>query len=193
MAEKSGIGGERNGITRRVALVSSTAALLVPALFLGKAALRPRKLALGHAVTEEFLHIEYFSGTRYVPEAMTEIAKFLGDPVAKAWAPIDPALVDMLYDLTRAVHRAGYPDSTILVHEAYIHPERLARQGSPEPNAMAAMHVQGRAADISVAGFSGMELLNIILPKVNGGIGYSGRQDRVHIDTGKRQRWSPSA
>jgi uncharacterized protein YcbK (DUF882 family) len=192
MTEKASIGGERNRTTRRVALVSSIAALAVPAFMLGRAALRPRRIALGRVATEEYIQIEYFDGLRYVPAAMARISQFLGDPQAKAAGPIDPALIDLLYDLTRAVHRAGYPDSTLLVHAAFLHPDTLWKHGAHEPNAMAALHAQGRAADVSVAGFSGMELLNIGAAAINGGIGYSGRHDMVHVDTGKKQRW-PSA
>ena len=100
--------------------------------------------------------------------------------------PIDPKLLDLLYQLQAKVDHQG---------EFHV----ISGYRSPATNAMLrkqssgvakhSYHVLGKAIDIRMPGFDTRQLRNAAIALKDGGVGYYASSNFVHVDTGRVRYW----
>jgi uncharacterized protein YcbK (DUF882 family) len=178
-------------IGRRGALKASlgfaaVAAAPIPVWARGLSKSPSRELSFLNLHTGERLHVEYFHGGRYVPDAMRAVAVILRDHRTNATHPIDPQLLDLIHVLYGKLRSAapfnvvsGYrsPETNALMHEASA------------GVAAHSLHVEGRAIDIRLPGTHLASIKKAAIAMKMGGVGYYPYDDFVHVDTGAVRRW----
>ncbi len=180
---------ERAGFTRR-RLLRLGGALLVSAMPMTALAHRKaeaeRKLRLLNLHTHERLNVIYWAEGQYVPEVLTEIDYHLRDFRTGDVAPIEPKLLDTLYELQRRV------DSNGVYHV-------ISGYRSPRTNAMLAqnrhgvakksLHTRGMAIDLKLPGRRLRDLNRAARALKAGGVGYYPKSGFVHLDVGRVRYW----
>jgi len=174
---------------RRFLTLSSASVVAVAATPAWSSALltsSERKLSFVHTHTAETLSLTYFKDGGYVNGALTRLNHLLRDFRNEASHPIDPALFDILYDLQVRANR----DATYEIISGYRSPatnQMLHERSSGV--ATHSMHMEGRAIDVRLTGFSCKKLQELALSAQRGGVGYYGASNFVHLDTGRVRRW----
>lgn len=174
--------------TRRQFLTAAAtigAAVLLPRPLRARSA--PRTLDFLHTHTgERLLGVEYFTGIRYVPSALDELNHLLRDWRTDEIHTIDPALLDLLHDLSRATGTR----QPFQIISAYRSPATNAMLRSQSSKVSAnSLHMQGRAIDIRLPDVPLNRLRAAALGLRQGGVGYYPASDFVHVDTGRVRRW----
>ncbi len=145
-----------------------------------------KTLALENVHTGDKLKLTYFEQGDYIDNALQEIDYLLRDYHTGEVHPIDPALLDQLYDLKLEL---GINES-FYVFSGYRSPRTNARLHRRYCNvAKHSLHMQGRAIDIHVDGLDTRKIRNAALAMRRGGVGYSKQSDFVHLDTGSFRSW----
>jgi uncharacterized protein YcbK (DUF882 family) len=145
-----------------------------------------RRIVLKNLHTPESLDIVFRRGDDYVSDAMSAIQVLLRDYRTGAQHPIDPKLLDYLYDVARL---AGV-DPAFTVISGYRSPqtnEMLHERSSGV--ASHSLHMEGRAIDVRLASVDCAQLAEKALAMQRGGVGYYGKSDFVHLDTGRFRTW----
>ncbi|MBL4750901.1 MAG: YcbK family protein [Amylibacter sp.] len=95
---------------------------------------------------------------------------------------------DMDMDLIQLISRIQQqiPDRPLLITSAYRTP---ATNRAIRGSARGSLHMQGKALDIRVPGFSTRKLREIARAENDGGIGWYPKRDFIHVDTGERRDW----
>jgi uncharacterized protein YcbK (DUF882 family) len=100
--------------------------------------------------------------------------------------PIDPALLDILYDLQSRADRdapfeviSGYRSPTT---NAMLH--RLS-SGVAEHS----QHLLGKAIDVRLSGYPTLNLCTHARTLARGGVGFYPSSDFIHVDTGSVRFW----
>lgn len=139
-----------------------------------------------HTHTGETLSTTYFQGGNYLPPSLERVNHFLRDFRTNEVHSIDPALLDILFDLQGKAHHYG-PFEVI---SAYRSPQTNAalrqRSGAVAEHSM---HMEGRAIDIRLRGFPTLKLRDLAIALHRGGVGFYGASDFVHVDTGRVRIW----
>jgi uncharacterized protein YcbK (DUF882 family) len=146
----------------------------------------PRDLSLEFLHTNESLSGEYFRAGEYVPDALEAINHLLRDHRNGAVHPIDPELLDILYDVARETGTRS-PFQVISGYRSPETNEMLRLQGRGV--ASNSMHLKGKAIDIRLADVDSAVLRDVGLALQRGGVGYYRKSDFVHLDTGRVRRW----
>lgn len=128
----------------------------------------------------------YRVGKKYLPEAFESINYILRDHRNDETHPIDPRLLDLVYWL----HYQTGQSRPFDVISGYRSPKtnamlRLASSGVAKKS----MHVQGKAVDLRLPGFSTSDLRKLAVAMRAGGVGFYGHDNFVHVDTGKVRTW----
>jgi len=145
------------------------------------------RLRLYHTHTGERINITYRRGTTYLPEATAQLDYFLRDHRTGDVHHYDPALYDLLSDLTAAV---GRPEAEIEIICGYRTPRsneflRTHTAGVAKHS----LHIQAKAIDISLPGTDLLQLRNAALSLHRGGVGYYPQSGFVHVDIGRVTQW----
>jgi uncharacterized protein YcbK (DUF882 family) len=145
-----------------------------------------RRIVLKNLHTPESLDVVFRRGSQYVPEALGAVQVLLRDYRNGEQHPIDPGLLDYLYDAARA---AG-TDPLFSVISGYRSPEtnRMLHERS-NGVASKSLHMEGRAIDVRLAGVDCARLADQALGLQRGGVGYYRQSDFVHLDTGRFRTW----
>jgi uncharacterized protein YcbK (DUF882 family) len=147
-----------------------------------------RVLLLDNGWTSERLRIAYFENGAYNLQAMTELDRFMRDPVNNSMCEMQQALFDLLFEL-RALLGTSEP---FLLVSGYRSPETnavLARRSRAV--AKKSFHLYGWAADIRVPGRDLRTTALAALSLQRGGVGmYSRRSNFIHVDVGPVRRWN---
>ena len=145
-----------------------------------------RVLSFYNTHTHERLTVIYKKGDSYDPEAMEKISKILRDHRTGDIHPIDPMLMDFLYDLLTEVDNhgvvhiiSGYRSTTT---------NNKLRQKS-KGVASKSQHMQGKALDFRLPGTNTTALRDKARALKRGGVGYYRMLDFVQIDTGRVRYW----
>lgn len=175
---------------RMIAVVLLTVLLSVPAASVQTSAPSPqaaeRRLSLYNIHNHERLSVVYRRGEEYVPEALDRIKHILRDPLNGDEHPIDPGLLDFLYDL---LQKAGYRGEVHIV-SGYRSAETNAKLRQRSNGiAVASQHLQGRALDFRLTGFDTRKLYDLARAMKRGGTGYYRKSDFIQIDTGPVRSW----
>ena len=165
-------------------LAAGTLALLArPAL---AAELTSRELRFNNLHTGEALTVEYFQSGHYQPDALVAVNQLLRDFRTGDVHPIDPGLLDVLFDVRRRVRTRKSFD----VISGYRSPQTNAalRQRS-EGVAAHSLHMVGKAIDIRVGDVPLKALRDCGRMLNAGGVGYYPASNFVHLDTGRVRTW----
>lgn len=143
-------------------------------------------LALQNPNTGDALKLAYFENGRYIKGALREFNYLLRDFHNDTVHPIDPALLDQLYDLKQTLgiskpfhiisgYRSPYTNANLRRHSHGV--------------AKHSLHMEGRAIDIRVEGLSSGTIRKAAVFMARGGVGYYPRSNFVHLDTGDFRVW----
>lgn len=145
-----------------------------------------RRLSFYHTHTGQQLRLTYAEDGQHVPQALDEINDFLRDFRTGKSHPIDPQLLDVLYQLRQKAGGRG----TFEIISAYRSPETndMLRANSSGV-AQGSLHMQGKAIDVRLRGVSTHELREHALSLGFGGVGYYRDSDFIHVDTGRVRFW----
>ena len=166
----------------------ATGAALVTVLPLAALARTPgrRSLSFVHTHTGESLDVAYFQEGAYDSSALQRVNHLLRDFRTEQVYPIDPELLDILFDLQTLANRAA-PFEVI---SGYRSPQTNAalRQRS-RGVAEHSLHLQGRAIDVRLSAFPTRKLHELALSMRRGGVGFYASSDFVHLDNGPVRFW----
>jgi uncharacterized protein YcbK (DUF882 family) len=162
------------------------AAALAPARRLLAATDSERCLSFKHMHTGERLTVPYYRSGSYVPAALSQLNELLRDFRTEQVHPIDPQLFDRLHGLQ--------------LQSACTEPfEIISGFRSPTTNAGLRMHssgvaehslhMEGKAIDIRLPGYSSARLATLARQQQSGGVGFYRVSDFVHVDTGRVRIW----
>ena len=182
-----------SGLNRRNFLkFSAVAAIAAPAtcawgsMPVAGVAAPPRRLSFVHTHIDEALSVTYFRGGSYIADGLGALNHLLRDFRTQDVHSIDPGLFDLLYDLQVLADR----------DEPY---EIISGYRSPKTNAMLhnrssgvatrSLHMDGKAIDVRLSGFSCKKLRDLALSMRRGGVGYYASSNFVHLDTGRVRSW----
>jgi len=176
-------------IDRRSALRLGLGALC---LFLPSAAMATttaisrRTISLANLHTGEKLKTTYWANGEYLPEALGAIDHHLRDFRTGDVHPIDPRLVDLLYDL-RMQMRSKSPFEVISGYRSPATNAQLASDGRGV--ARKSFHLRGMAIDIRLSDRDLRQLRKAALNMRRGGVGFYPKPDFVHVDVGPVRSW----
>lgn len=145
-----------------------------------------KMLAFHNTHTGDQLNLTYFEEGRYITDALHEINHLFRDYHDGSVHPIDPALLDQLYDLKHVLevrkpfHIVSGYRSPATNADLRKHSDGVAKNS---------LHMEGRAIDIRIEGLDTRRIRNAALAMQRGGVGYYGRSDFVHLDTGSVRTW----
>jgi uncharacterized protein YcbK (DUF882 family) len=145
-----------------------------------------KMISLQNPHTGDKLRLTYFERGLYIEDALQEIDYVLRDYHTGDIHPIDPSLLDQLYELKLRLGVAR-PFNVI---SAYRSPETNANlRRHSDGVARNSLHMQGRAVDIRLDGMSARHIRDAALSMGRGGVGYYSASNFVHIDTGDVRTW----
>jgi len=161
-------------------------ALAAPAV-IGVKELNARTLSLdGYNTGEKLARVTYWADGKYIPDAMAAINKAMRDWRSGEIHPIEPKLIDLIYQLGRKLDTvcnfeliSGYRSQKT---------NTLLRSFDPEV-AVHSLHLDGQAADISLPGRPLKQLHEAALEMKVGGVGYYEKSNFIHVDVGRVRRW----
>lgn len=145
-----------------------------------------KMISLQNTHTGDRLRLTYFERGLYIEDALQEIDYVLRDYHTGDVHPIDPALLDQLYDLKLRLG-ASRPFNII---SGYRSPETNANlRRHSDGVAKNSLHMQGRAVDIRLEGYDVRTIRDAALSMQRGGVGYYSASNFVHLDTGDIRTW----
>jgi uncharacterized protein YcbK (DUF882 family) len=164
------------------------ALVLLAAMSQGTVTANERELSFFHTHTGKRLEVVYWRDGDYNPDALEQINHFLADFRTGDLAEIDPALLDIIYDVRASLGS----DGTYEVISAYRSPktnEMLRGRSASSGVAKNSQHLLGKAIDVRLEGVPTAKLRDAAIRLQRGGVGYYEESDFVHMDTGRVRRW----
>lgn len=146
-----------------------------------------RTIAFEHQWTGEKLKVPYYEHGHVLIDALAEIDHILRDSRNGQTHPTDPAMLDILVAMRQ---RLG-TDAPFYVVCGYRSPETnemLAEQGGGV--AKNSYHMAGKAIDVRMPNRDTASMRAVALDLQAGGVGYYGRSDFLHIDSGPVRSWT---
>lgn len=145
-----------------------------------------KTLSFYNTHTHERLTVIYKNNDNYVLEAMDKIAKIMRDHRTGDIHPIDPELMDFLYDLLTEVGNRG----EVNIISGYRSPATNKKLHNLSKGvACRSQHMKGKALDFRLPGTDTAVLRDTARAMKRGGVGYYRKLDFVQIDTGHVRFW----
>jgi len=145
-----------------------------------------RSVRFVHTHTGETLTAPYFDGHAYDALCLSEVNRLLRDFRTGESHAIDPALLDILYDLQSLANR----DAPFEVISGYRSPATNAMLHRTSGGvAEHSQHLLGKAIDIRLSGYSTLKLRTHARSLARGGVGFYASSDFLHVDTGAVRFW----
>ncbi|MEL6752097.1 MAG: DUF882 domain-containing protein, partial [Pseudomonadota bacterium] len=170
-------------LNRIVARVFLALAVLFSAVGAASAETRTLKLYFTH--TKKSATITYKRNGRYDQRGLKKINRFLGDWRSKESIKMDPAVIDLLWE----VYKKSGSRKPIHIISAYRSPKTnnmLRRRGRNV--ARNSQHTRGKAIDFFLPDVPVTKIRALGLQAHRGGVGYY-RGSFVHLDTGRVRHW----
>ena len=145
-----------------------------------------QRIKLLNLHTGERCDAVFFADGQWQTEGLRSINQVLRDHRANETCAIDPALIALVARVQQQLQYTGdiqivsgyrAPKTNALLHAAG---HRVA------PNSL---HMQGKALDLRLPGINLRQVQQVALQMSGGGVGYYGKDNFVHLDTGKVRRW----
>lgn len=175
------------GWLRRAAAIASALAV-VSICLAATAQAETRTLKLYNTHTKERVSVTFKRNGRYLPEGLREVNRFLRDWRRNEIIKMDPALLDLVWEVYKDVGARDY----INVVSSYRSPatNNMLRKRSSGV-AKNSQHTLGKAMDFYIPGVNLAKLRAAGLRKEVGGVGYYPRSGSpfVHMDTGRIRHW----
>jgi uncharacterized protein YcbK (DUF882 family) len=145
-----------------------------------------RSVSFVHTHTGEELTAEYWKAGRYQPDTLLRVNHLLRDFRTDEVHAIDPALLDVLFDL----QSKSDSDRPFQVISGYRSPKtnEMLRHSS-DGVAQHSMHLLGKAIDVRLESFPTRRLGELARSMGRGGVGFYRASDFVHLDTGRVRFW----
>ena len=176
---------------------AAAATALVPAKAFAAAAPAARSSALAperclsffHTHTGERLTTAYCAGGEYLSGALQNVNTLLRDFRVNQVKPIDPDLLDLLFELNGTLGTAQ-PFHVISGYRSPVTNAMLKERGGAHSGvASHSLHMEGKAIDIRVPGVKLADLRDAAKSLKIGGVGYYPGSNFVHVDTGRVRYW----
>jgi uncharacterized protein YcbK (DUF882 family) len=180
----TGIRLDRRGFLRRAGLV---ALALAPVGAARAYATDRRSLSFVHTHTGESLSTVYFENGSYQRSSLERVNHLLRDFRTDQIHPIDPQVLDILFDLQTRVSRDAPRFEVICGYRSAQTNAALRSRSSGV--AEHSLHMQGRAIDVRLSGFPTRKLRELALGLQRGGVGFYAKSDFVHLDNGRVRFW----
>jgi uncharacterized protein YcbK (DUF882 family) len=145
-----------------------------------------RRLAFRNAHTGESFSGVYRVGDKYLPDSFRQINTVLRDFRTGDTHPMDPRVIDILYMIQRSTGRST-PFEIISGYRSPKTNEMLRKSSTGV--AKKSFHMQGRAIDLRMEGFSTRRLRDVAKSLQAGGVGYYSKSNFIHIDSGDVRSW----
>lgn len=145
-----------------------------------------KALAFQNTHTGDKVKLTYFEHGNYVDDALQEINYVMRDFRTGDVHPIDPSLLDLLFDLKRTL-AVNKPFHIISGYRSPFTNSMLRKQSHGV--AKKSLHMLGMAIDIRIPGVDTRVVRNAALAMRQGGVGYYRSSDFVHLDTGPFRTW----
>lgn len=145
-----------------------------------------RHLSFYHTHTGEELSVTYFANGDYDSDALAELNHFLRDFRTRDVIEMDPAVLDILFDIQKSSGSTG----TYQIISAYRSPatNEMLRNSSSGV-AKNSQHLLGKAIDVRLTDLDTAKLRDVAISLRRGGVGYYKDSDFVHVDTGGVRQW----
>ena len=137
--------------------------------------------------TEERITVTYKIGKNYLPEGLKKINYIMRDYRTGEVHPIDPMLLDFLYDLLTAVNNHG--EVHIISGYRSRETNRVLHKQDEKGVSRKSLHMKGKAIDFRLPGTDTKRLRDTALAMKRGGVGYYPESDFIQIDTGRVRFW----
>jgi uncharacterized protein YcbK (DUF882 family) len=143
-------------------------------------------IELHNTHTDETLRVTFRNAAGFVPSALEQLDRILGDHRSGQQHPMDPQLFVLLVDLAAA---AGVEPHYQIISgfRSSETNERLRTNGGGQ--AKNSQHIQGKAIDVRLKDVSTERLRDLALELKRGGVGYYPKSDFVHVDTARVRYW----
>lgn len=147
-----------------------------------------RRIVLVHPPTKDRVDVVYWHHGRYDANAMESIARLARDRTTGESHPIDPQVIDFLFDL---LSRSGLPSSTeIHVISGFRSPvTNAALVKAGEQAARQSLHLEGKALDVKIPLLPGAAIGEIAKTMQRGGAAFYPSDGHTHVDTGAVRTW----
>jgi uncharacterized protein YcbK (DUF882 family) len=146
----------------------------------------PRTLAFRNLHTEETVEVTYRADGRLEPDALRQIDWVLRDFRTGEARPIDPRLLDLLWEL-RVTLDTTEPYEVISGYRSPATNNMLRRSGRGV--ARGSLHTKAMAIDVRMPGQSLAKMRATALALRQGGVGYYPSSGFVHVDVGRVRFW----
>lgn len=147
-----------------------------------------RRIAFRNTHTGESFSGVYRVGNKYLPDAFTQINTVLRDFRTEQVYPMDPRVLDIMY----TVHKMTGEQKPFEIISGYRSPKtnNMLRGRSDNTGvAKKSLHMQGKAIDFRMEGFSTARLRDLGASLKAGGVGYYSKSNFVHMDCGDVRTW----
>lgn len=145
-----------------------------------------RRLAFRNAHTGESFSGVYRVGNKYLPDAFKQINTVLRDFRTGDIYPMDPRVIDIIYSVQRMTGQST-PFEIISGYRSPKTNSMLRKTSSGV--AKKSFHMQGRAIDLRMEGFSTTRIRDLAKGMKAGGVGYYAKSNFVHLDSGDVRSW----
>lgn len=149
---------------------------------------KKRSLSFLHTHTGEQMSLVYKIGDKFLPKSMTNIAYLMRDFRSGDVHPIDPELLDVLWQVQRNLKNSN-PFEIISAYRSPATNSMLRSRSVNTGVARNSMHLTGQAIDIRLPGAALCDVRDAALELKRGGVGYYAHSDFVHLDTGRVRDW----
>lgn len=166
--------------------VVATMALVAQPMLARANTLKEKSLSFYNTHTGEKTSAVYWADGRYLDDSLAEINRILRDHRTGDVRPMDPGLLDLLFDL-RLLMEAQRPFHVISGYRSPATNHMLWKTRSGV--AKTSLHTVGQAIDIRVPGRGLGTLRRAAVYLGRGGVGYYPASDFVHVDTGPVRQW----
>jgi uncharacterized protein YcbK (DUF882 family) len=143
-------------------------------------------LELHNTHTNETLRVTFRDASGFVPAALAQLDRILGDHRSGEHHAMDPQLYVLLVDLAAA---AGTEPRYQIISgfRSSDTNEKLRSNGGGQ--AKNSQHIQGKAIDVRLNGVTTARLRDLAVELKRGGVGYYQKSDFVHVDTARVRYW----
>jgi uncharacterized protein YcbK (DUF882 family) len=145
-----------------------------------------RALSFYNTHTRESLSVVYRRGDVYDPDGLARINRILRDTVCGEEHPIDPRVLDYLYDLLKRLKYEG--DVQIICGYRTAETNAMLHK-TTSGVVLGSQHVKAQALDFRLAGIDMKKVWETAKAMKRGGAGYYKTSNFVHIDTGRVRSW----